>query len=76
MIDIKWEMTGSDPEDLKADVGDGNMLRVERLGKCNYWWCVYYGDNDYHAYDNAGISLDDAMMKCQLMYYSLKYPIQ
>jgi len=76
MIEIKWEMTGDDPNDLKADVGDGNMLRVERMSKKNFWWCVYFNDSDYHAYDNAGVSLEDAKEKCTLKYYSLKYPIK
>lgn len=76
MIDPVWVMTGSDPDDLKADVGDGNMLRVEKMDDNYYWWCVYFNDFDYHSYDDAGISLEDAKEKCTLKYFSLKYPIK
>lgn len=68
---INWEMTGTDPHDLKAYVGNGNMLRVERMGIKNYWWCVYFNDIDWHSYDDAGSSLEDAKTKCEVKYFEL-----
>jgi len=47
MSTIKWELTGSDPNDLKANVGEKDMLRVERMGKGNWWFAVYIGDEYY-----------------------------
>jgi hypothetical protein len=37
---IKWQMTGSDPKDLKAIVPKG-MLRVEALNDDIFWWGIF-----------------------------------
>lgn len=68
---IKWEMTGNDPNDIKAIVPEG-MLRVERMDKFNYWWCVYFNDQDYHSYENPGRSLQSAKRKCVYQYKKLQ----
>jgi len=39
-MDIKWELTGTDRNDLKAIIGE-DMLRVERLDKGQWWFAVY-----------------------------------
>jgi len=42
---IKWELTGTDRNDLKAHI-DKDMLRVERLGKAQWWFAVYIDGSD------------------------------
>lgn len=49
MIEIIWEQTGDDPEDIKAVVPEG-MLRVERMDKKTYWWCVYFNNDTYDVW--------------------------
>lgn len=43
----KWELTGKDANDIKANMGEHDMLRVERLDKGIWWFCVYIGKDDY-----------------------------
>ena len=42
---IKWELTGGDPNDLKAVIGN-DMLRVERMGRGIWWMAVYIEDDN------------------------------
>lgn len=74
-MNINWEIIGGDPEDLKADVGEGNMLRVEIMDEGYYWWCVYFGNWDYHCWDDFGDSLEDAKERRTHKYLQLKYPL-
>lgn len=75
MSKIKWELTGSDPNDLKANVSEHDMLRVERMGKGNWWFAIYIGERDYMSgqdFPNVG-SKEVAKQLCEGIYKLIKH---
>lgn len=76
-MNIKWQQAGGDPEDIKAVIGN-DMLRVERLSRCWYWWAVYIGDETYDCwmYGSASTSLEDGKLKAENKYKEIKSEIR
>lgn len=54
MIEIKWEQMGNDENDLIANYED-YILRVERMHKKRFWWCLYF-KNDEVIMDDCGVT--------------------
>lgn len=69
-MNINWEMTGNDPNDLTAVIGD-DMLRVEKMSDKQYWWCIYHGEDTYdcwHSKIPRPKTLDEAKKQCEDKY--------
>lgn len=67
---INWQMTGDDPNDLKAEIGD-DMLRVEQMDKKTFWWCVYHGEDTFDCWHSSiprPKTLDEAKQQCENKY--------
>ena len=47
---VEWSLLGKDDDNFIAKNGK-YTLRVEQMSKKYWWWCVYYGKNDYAAFD-------------------------
>lgn len=58
---IKWEQIGDD--DYKAMIGD-YMLRAEKMSKKNWWWCVYFKEDNVDDSNSSrpGKNKSDAFM--------------
>ncbi len=72
MEEVKWQMTGNDPNDLIARMTNGDVLRVEKMRKGNYWWCAYVSGNDFHSYGKYGKTLGEAKKLCEEEYWKQK----
>jgi stalled ribosome alternative rescue factor ArfA len=67
MSEIKWELTGTDKNDLKAVVGD-YMLRVERMSKGKWWYNGYFKSEPLtHDYLTES-SMFFAKLKCEQLF--------
>jgi hypothetical protein len=68
---IKWKMTGDDPNDLMANFGD-YTLRVERMDKKRYWWCLYFQSSEVIA-DYSGVeaeTLKEGKKLCEVAFWT------
>lgn len=73
MIEIKWRQTGDDENDLVAEYGD-YMLRVERMDKKRFWWCLYF-KKDQVISDDCGVtgsSLSEGKKLAEIAFWTHK----
>ncbi len=58
---VNWTETGN--EDFTSNIGN-YCLRVERMDKDYWWWCVYFKD------DYAGFDEPRAKTECEAKNYA------
>jgi len=65
-MNIKWQSTGTDRNDLKAIIGE-DMLRVERLDKGQWWFAIYIDGSDFEYMSGLQFPHQSSKMAAKIM---------